>query len=69
MLVAGRVARALSRGSHLEVREQHDDYTKEAGVGNKDIQRAGFQLAHAHRELEQWMSGNLRKMLLRAFRG
>ena len=30
-------ARALSRGSHLELREQRNDYTKDGTLGNKDI--------------------------------
>src|SRR6266571_9442052 len=45
VLVAGWGARALSRGSHLEVREQQNDYTKDDTVGNKDIQCACLQIA------------------------
>jgi hypothetical protein len=36
VLVAGLGARALSRGSHLELREQRNDYIKAGAVGNKD---------------------------------
>src|ERR1700674_1124567 len=37
VLVAEEDARALSRGSYLEVREQRNDYTKDDAVGNKDM--------------------------------
>src|ERR1700722_803364 len=42
VLVAGRAARALSRGTHLEVREQQTDYTKERAAGNRDVQGVCF---------------------------
>jgi hypothetical protein len=33
-------ARALTRGSHLKVYGQQNDYTKDAATGKKDIERA-----------------------------
>ena len=52
MLVAGLGARALSRGSHLELREQRIDYIKAGAVGNKDMRSACLQIPQRDKKQE-----------------
>ena len=52
MLVAELGARALSRESHLVLREQRNDYIKDSAGGNKDMRSACLQILRGRKKQE-----------------